>query len=152
MLGNTYFLGNMYSLPLLIKTLLLIRGQSSMITISLNLNYFPRGPISKYHHIGDSDFNIWMGGNTNIQSTALYKCELLQLSPSTMPTHCHQCEILRPVGCLQTVQILHLDLTMDHGYREAKPPCLFQAQKVNQTCTSGMENSASWLVYGNCLS
>ena len=53
MLGNTHLLGNMYFLPLLIKTLLLIRGDASTLTTSFNLNHFLRGPISKYHHTGD---------------------------------------------------------------------------------------------------
>ena len=59
------------SLP--IRTLTL-SYQGPILITSFNLNYFLRGPVSKYSHIGGLEFqsmNLWAGGNTNISSTII---------------------------------------------------------------------------------
>lgn len=73
----------------LIITLILTDEGPPLMTL-FDLNHFPRGPISKYNHIGDTGFNIGIGvrgrheqlvHNTfyNIQSSLIYNYKVMNL-------------------------------------------------------------------------
>lgn len=128
MFGNAHFLGNMYSLPLLKKTLLLTRGQDSTLKTSFNLYYFPRAPSSNTIILGIKTLTRTGGRNPNVQSIALHKYELSQLSSASMPPMWDTCMGCKQ--CSQSMQILSLEVTMGYEYRGVSNlhPC-FRPQK-----------------------